>query len=99
MSTLTRHARFCANDHGPDDCCEAAPIDIDGIGAVCVLVDDTGPVIYVEDPTRGLIAEIGKYEIDEAERVALAMLEAVRIAKTDAVSGSVRAIAGSRADS
>lgn len=93
MTTLTRHARFCANDHGPDDCCEAAPIDIDENSAVYVLADDGGPVIYVEDAARGLIAEIGKYEIDEAERVAFAMLEACRVARSGSKAGSVPAIA------
>lgn len=84
MSTLLRHTAYCADTgHGEGDCCEAAPILIRGIGEVNVLGDDDGPVIYVDDPARRLYAETGKYEIDEAEKIALAMLEAVRIARSN----------------
>lgn len=80
MPTAT-HASFCANPtHGGDECCEATVV-IAGRGAVHVLADGGEPLLYVQDEARGLIAERGKYTLEEAEAVALAMLAAVRTAR------------------
>lgn len=79
---LATHASFCANPtHGPDECCEANPTAIPGIGAVYILAADGEPLVYVQDESRGLIAEKGRYRLDDAETVALAMLAAVRTAR------------------
>lgn len=89
MSTLVRHAAYCADQgHDGDSYCESASITIGGIGEIHVTADETGPAMYVDDEARGLFAEFGRYGIDEAELVALAMLEAVRIARSDAKSAN-----------
>lgn len=99
MSTLLRHARFCVQDHDGDSCCESDTIRIGDIGEVHVLADEGQPIIYVDDDARGLYAEIGRYTVEEAELVALAMLEAVRVAKSGSISASGAQCASAGADS
>jgi len=91
VSTLLRHTRYCADtSHDEGSCCESATIPVGDIGEVHVLAGEDKPVIYVDDEERGLFADRGRYDVDEAELVALAMLEAVRIARTDASSAYQR---------